>query len=313
MVQTLPFFAVAVVMSVVTVLVQGRAVAESAALPFSERLGNALVSWVAYVWSAAWPAGLAFFYPYRAPVGPWPALGAALALVAATGGALRVARTHPYVLVGWLWYVGTLVPVIGLVQAGDQAMADRFTYVPLIGLFAIVAWGAVDLAARWRLPPVAQRAAAGVAVAACAALSMRQAATWRASEPLFEHALAVTRDNYVAHNLLGYVRFGQRRLDEAGAHFAAAVAARPTMHEAHNNLGLVLANQGRFAEAIPHYRTSIALRPDWATAHFNLAIALTRTGAPDEARAEAARALALARAQGDGALAAQITQLFGVR
>jgi tetratricopeptide (TPR) repeat protein len=206
-----------------------------------------------------------------------------------------------------------LVPVIGLVQAGDQAMADRFTYLPLVGIFVIVAWGAVDLAARWRLPAWSLGIAAVAALAGCAGLTYRQAATWRASVPLFEHALAVTDGNYVAHNLLGFTLYADRRFGDAERHFAAAIAERPTMHEAHSNLGLALAAQGRFADAIPHYRDALRIRPEYATAEFNLAIALVATGARDEADRHAARALQLARQQGDGALAAQIAQWSGRR
>ena len=314
-VEKLPFVAVAVAVSVVTVAAQRHsgAVAETVALPLADRVGNALISYVAYLWMTMWPSGLAFFYPYRQSPSIWTPLGAAAVLIAATVAAVRVARTHPYVTVGWLWYLGMLVPVIGFVQVGDQAMADRYTYLPLLGPFVIVAWGAVDLADHWRLPTRGLAAAAAVVLATCGVLSIRQAATWRASVPLFEHALAVTADNYTAHDLLGYVLYADRRLDEAAVHFAAAVAARPTMYVAHNNLGLALASQGRFADAIPHYRDSLRLRPTYATAAFNLAIALDRTGERDAASREVERATALARQQGDAALMTQITQWLRVR
>jgi hypothetical protein len=314
-VEKLPFVAVAIAVSVVTLAAQthGGAVAETAVLPLAERVGNALVSYVAYLWMTIWPSGLAFFYPYRQAPSAWMPLGAAAVLIAVTAAAVRAARTHPYVTVGWLWYLGMLVPVIGFVQVGDQAMADRYTYLPLLGPFVIVAWGTVDLAVRWRVPTRGLAAAAAAVLVTCGLLSIRQAATWRASVPLFEHALAVTRDNYTAHDLLGYVLYADRRLDEAAAHFAAAVAARPTMYKAHSNLGLALASQGKFAEAIPHYREALRLRPDYATAVFNLAVAFDRTGASDAASREVERAVTLARQQGDAVLMAEITQWQRVR
>ena len=308
--EKLPFVVVAIAVSAMTFAAQsqGGAVAESAWLPLADRVANALVSYVAYLWMTIWPSGLAFFYPYRLSPSAWMPVSAAAALIAATAAAVWVVRTRPYVTVGWLWYLGMLVPVIGLVQIGDQSMADRYTYLPLVGPFVIVAWGAVDLADRWRLPARGLAAAATVALAACGVLSIRQAATWRASVPLFEHALAVTSGNYTAHDLLGYVLYANRRFGEAAVHFAAAVAARPTMYKAHNNLGLALASQGRFADAIPHYRDALSLQPDYATAVFNLAIALDRTGESDAGRRELERAIALARQQGDGVLMTQIAQ-----
>jgi tetratricopeptide (TPR) repeat protein len=307
-VEKLPFVAIAALASAVTLGVQrrGGAVAATNALDLGARLGNALVAYVAYLGNAAWPTGLSFFYPYPDHLPAWQPLGAAALLVTITAAAAMVVGRRPYVLVGWIWYLWMLLPVIGVVQVGDQARADRYTYLPLVGIFVIVAWGGAELGRRWRVGPGALAATAGAALLACGAATIVQARTWRTSAALFEHALAVDPRNPVAHNLLGFIDYGTGRFDAAAAHFAAAVAARPTMHEAHSNLGLALAVQGRPAEAIPHYQAALRLRPDYATAEFNLAIAFAETGQTAAAQASAARALALAERSGDTDLAARI-------
>jgi tetratricopeptide (TPR) repeat protein len=307
-VEKLPFVALAALASLVTVTVQrgGGAVAATGALGLGARVSNALVAYVAYLVDTVWPAGLSFFYPYPTHLPAWQPLVAALLLLGITAAAVAAWRSYPYLLVGWLWYVGTLVPVIGLVQVGDQARADRYTYLPLVGIFVAVAWGAVALAERWRISWRALAGAAAAVLLACGVLTAAQARTWRTSAALFEHALAVDPANPVAHNLLGFMEYGARRYEPAARHFAAAIAARPTMHEAHSNLGLALAVQGRAAEAIAHYEHALRLRPDYTTAQFNLAIALAQTGNTAAAQASAARALALAERAGDRDLAGRI-------
>jgi hypothetical protein len=308
-----PFVAVAVVVSGITLVAQHDAIASTETLPLGMRPPNVVLSYVAYLRSTLWPKGLAYFYPYREQTGLWLPLAAGLLLLVITIGAVRTARTVPYVTVGWLWYLGTLVPVIGIVQAGVQAMADRFTYVPLIGIFVIVVWGAVDLATRWRVPPAVPRALAAVALVASGVLSHRQAATWRNDRALLQHALAVTDGNYVALNMLGAAFDRDGRWEEARRYFEAAVAVRPRFHEAHFNLGLVLASMGLPAEAIPRFRAVLALRPDDAAAEFNLAMMLDETGARDEASRRATHALDLARAQKDQEVVDEITAWLAER
>jgi tetratricopeptide (TPR) repeat protein len=306
--EKVPFVALVVAASAVTLWAQerGGAVAAAGGLDAGTRVANALVSYVAYLFQAVWPARLSFFYPYPAHLPWWQPAGAAMALAVVTAAAAALRHGAPYLLVGWLWYLGMLVPVIGLVQVGDQARADRYTYLPLTGVFVMAAWGGAALAARWRIDRRLVATVTAVVLAAYAAAAAVQMRTWRTSRTLFEHALAIDPANPVAHNLLGFLEYGARRYDRAARHFAAAVAARPTMHEAHSNLGLSLAVQGRPAGAIPHYERALALRPDYATATFNLAIAQAATGQAALADATAARALALAARQGDAALAGQI-------
>jgi tetratricopeptide (TPR) repeat protein len=328
-VEKLPFFALAAASSVVTFIVQqrGGAVGGLGALGWDLRGENALLSYVRYLGKCVWPSGLSAFYPYP------PKTSAALAVLALAGLAgltilaARAWRRHPYLLVGWLWFVIMLLPVIGLVQVGDQAMADRYTYLPLIGLFIAAAWGAQALAARWRVPRTARAFVAAAIVMGCAMMARTQVSTWAANESLWGHALAVTPDNYRAHvgladaamdagrpadavvqyqaaarlvpraaavqNSLGLALTAAGRLDDAAAAYAAAVALDPGFADAHDNLGAMLARLGRLDEAIAHYRVAIRIDPSLALAHNNLGLALATRGQVDEGIGECLSALSL--------------------
>jgi protein O-mannosyl-transferase len=279
------------------------------------RLANALVSYIAYLGDMLWPTRLAAFYPYRS-VPAWQSVASMVVLVGVTAAVIRAARRYPYVFVGWLWYLGTLLPVIGLIQAGEQARADRFTYVPLIGIFIILAWGIPELVVGrsgcYVLPAVAS-----VVIVACAVISMNQVQCWRNSHTLWTHAVAVTTGNYQAHRKLGdaFADEGkldaaiaeynealrirplldaahynlanalarQGKLDQAIARYLEAVHVNPGSAEAHNGLGAVLADQGKLNEAIPHYSEALRINPDLAPAHNNLGTALADQGNIDEA------------------------------
>ena len=209
-----------------------------------------------------------------------------------SAGVLAWRRRHPYLLVGWLWYLGMLVPVIGLVQVGSQAMADRYSYLTQIGLYLAVAWGAAHLARASSSGDGLRRhgvSRAGRAVRVC----RRQVSFWKDSEALWAHALASTSRNYEAHN--GLARALARR-GEAGAaiaHYEQALAIRPDYVEAHNNLGNALAGRGEVEAAIAHYRMVLSIRPDHAEAHNNLALALAGQGKAEAAIAHYEKALAL--------------------
>ncbi|MBZ5638125.1 MAG: tetratricopeptide repeat protein [Acidobacteriia bacterium] len=333
--EKVPLLALSAVSAAVTLAVQAAspAVGSIQEFPLGARVGNALVAYAAYLGKAIWPTGLAVFYPHP---GPSLALAkpaaAALLLAAVTALALAFRRTRPYLLAGWLWYLVTLVPVIGLVQVGEQAMADRYTYVPLIGPFIAIAWGVPD-AARALLAAIRRGGAkgtetgrplrwalltgAGAVLLVLALLTRAQAATWKNSLTLFEHALAVTRGNHLAHLDLGAALAREGRSDEALAHYTEAVRLKPDDATAqydlgaalaarggdakamehyakalaldpgyaapHNNLGILLAKQGRIDEAARHYAEAVRLRPDFAEAHFNLAVALHALGRDEEA------------------------------
>ncbi|HEY3120909.1 MAG TPA: tetratricopeptide repeat protein [Vicinamibacteria bacterium] len=293
--EKLPLLGLAAASSFVTFVVQRQAGAVKAldALPLDRRLVNAVISYVAYIGQTLWPARLAAIYPYPASFPAWAVTAAVVVLVAVTVLAVRMARRYPYLPVGWLWYLGTLVPVIGLVQVGSQPMADRYTYIPLVGLFVVVAWGLPDLLDRWPHWKRALGAAAALALLGCTIVARRQVEQWRNSVELWEHALAVTRENYRAQNNLGHALAKQGRTGEAIPHYAEAVRIKPDFAEAHNDLGAALADQGRMGEAIDHYSEAVRLLPDYVEARNNLAVALTAEGRYDEAVRHFSEALRL--------------------
>ncbi len=278
--EKLPLFALAIASSVITFVVQQQAgaVKQLVALPIGRRIANALVAYVTDIGKALWPGGLAAIYPYPESIAGWQVAVALVLLAAITALAIRARQRYPYVFVGWLWYLVTLVPVIGLIQVGSQPIADRYTYVPLIGLFIIVAWGVPDLLARWPWRINVLRAAAVLAIVACAVTARAQVRHWRNSVALWEHALAVTTANYRAQGNLGHALAAEGRLDEAVRHYSEAVRIHPGYAEAHNNLGLALATQGKIDDAIPHYAEAIRLLPDYFEAHSNLGAALAGRG-----------------------------------
>ncbi len=325
-----PLFALAAGSAVVTYIVQrgGGAVESMARLPISERLANSMASYAGYLFETLSPTALAVFYPYPAN-GPTAALvlvSTAL-VVLTTVLAIASRKRAPYLAVGWLWYLVTLVPVIGWVQVGAQAMADRYTYVPSIGLFVAFAWGLGELAV-WRpsLRPVIV-AVAAVSLIALAAQTRRQVAYWSNRTTLFSHALAVTRDNWLAHNNLAAALTDAGRYDEAILHLRAALAIRPSYSDAHANLGTALgrgghaaealeqfdlalstgpdnaklennwagalASLGRTADALEHLERAVRLDPDNVEAQFNLARALAAAGRPAEAAAHFEQVLRL--------------------
>jgi tetratricopeptide (TPR) repeat protein len=279
----------------VTFFVQraGGAVAGLDAFPFSLRVGNALVSYVAYIEKMLLPTRLAAFYPYPESLSPAWVLGAIVILIGVSVAVIRARRRYPYLLVGWLWYLGTLVPVIGLVQVGNQAMADRYTYVPLIGLLIMVAWGIPDVLAQWRYRSIALPAAAGLVIVACAITARGQVSYWRNSTTLFTHALDVTRDNHIAQNNLGRALAGDGKVAEAIAHYNEALRIKPQFATAHTNLGAALMKQGKVDEAIAHFKEGLRLKPEFAEAQSDLGAALARKGRIEEAIAQYTEAVRL--------------------
>jgi tetratricopeptide (TPR) repeat protein len=283
-VEKLPLFAMSVLASIVTYRVQSgaRAVASLDHQPLDDRVANALVSYVVYLWKTIWPTRLAMFYPQVA----WSAVavaGAAALLLAVTGIAVRQQRRRPYLLVGWLWFLGTLVPVIGLVRAGDQAMADRFTYIPSIGLAVAGAWCVGEIGRRGDRARWLATAAVILVLGAWSVLTRAQVETWRDSHALYRHAIAATMGNHMAHGNLGLLLLDEGRVDEAMNHFRAAVAGRPLAPKAHVNLGVGLATLGRRDEALAEYETALRLDPHLALVHYNLGIELAERGRLDEA------------------------------
>lgn len=291
--EKVPFFLLSAALSLLTLLVQSRggAVAPLAELPIGFRLANALRSYATYLRRLFWPHDLAVFYPYPNSFSMSQVLGATLLLLVLTVLALRFWRRKPYAVVGWLWYLGTLVPVIGLVHVGDQALADRYTYLPLIGVLIVLAWGATDLVARWRPARRALLFPVALILAGCLALTSRQIGYWRTSESLFARSVAVNPDNYMAHCNLGRAFEEQGRVSEAMAHLHAALRIMPSFPPAHNALGAILARQGKPDEALAHFATALRFAPDDADTHNNLGSLLEEQGQFEEAIAHFRAAL----------------------
>jgi tetratricopeptide (TPR) repeat protein len=294
-IEKLPLMLMSGIASAIAVIVQMRAAAvvSLAMSPVPDRIANALLSYVIYLLQILWPAGLAAFYPFDAPLPVWQVVGAAALLVSITGLALRYARAYPYLPVGWLWYVGTLVPVIGLVRAGLQARADRFTYVPSVGIFIIAAWGVPDLLAGWKYRQAACAILSVIVIAACTVLTTFQLEHWRDSISLFQHALSVTRDNEIARQGLAgaYLAAGQRdewrhqlaeikrvHLIAEAADYLRILRTNPASAEAHFKLGRVRATQGDMEGARAHYAEAIRADPNAAAAHNNLGALLIAAG-----------------------------------
>jgi tetratricopeptide (TPR) repeat protein len=285
-VEKVPFSALAALSAYVTYLVQKGGGAVTAALSLGQRLENAVVAVARYLGKFVVPADLAVLYPHP---GDWPraaVLGSAALVLAVTVAAWRGRRSRPWLTMGWLWFLGTLVPVIGLVQVGLQSMADRYTYLPILGVQAAVVYGLAEVWERWR-PGPATRFAAGAAAAAVlavlAAATWRQIGVWENSFTLFDRALAVTRNNYLAHNNRGIWLGDQGRSEEAAEDYRRSLAIRPDYPEANNNLGRLLVQQGRAVEAVPLLRRALAGKPDSADVRNNLANALSDAGQVDEA------------------------------
>jgi Flp pilus assembly protein TadD len=242
------------------------------------------VSYVTYLGQSVWPSGLAIFYPHPADGLPaWQVAGSAMLLALLSALALRWARTRPYLTVGWLWYLGTLVPVIGLVQVGLHAHADRYMYLPLVGLAIAVAWGAADLTSSRRGARQLFAVAGAAAVAGLAFAAWQQVKTWRDTVTLFERAIAVTEDNFLAHRSLADGLVQRRRFAEAEFHYREALRIEPDWPDTHKNFADALLQHGRFAEAETHYREALRMQPGWPDARLGWADLLAAQGRVGEA------------------------------
>jgi Flp pilus assembly protein TadD len=275
----------AAVIGVVTYRVQheaGSVVATETIKP-AARLANAAWSYLAYLGYAVWPSGLAAFYPHLESGLPAWRVAVAVVVLAGVTGALwwLRARAQPQ-LVGWLWYLGTLVPVIGLVQVGTQAMADRYMYVPLIGIFVALAWAGDALVRRGTLPREVAMGLAAAAVAVLGLVTVRQIGVWHDSVALFSHTVRVEPRAWVAHYNLGNAYESMGRHEDAVAEFRETIRLRPEFARAHNNLGNSLDALNRGAEAIPSYERAIQLKPDLVEAYNNLGIAYAQQGRQEQ-------------------------------
>ena len=281
--EKLPFLALSVASCIVTYLAQQKGGAVSKVLSLWERVANALVSYERYLGKMFWPEHLSVLYPHP---GDWPlwrvGFCAGLVLLVSVAVVLQGKR-RPYLLMGWLWFLGTLVPAIGLVQVGIQSMADRYSYVPLIGPFIMLAWGVAEL-----VPPRPWRgralgAAAGLSLGACALLTTRQVGYWHDSEALFTHAVQVTERNYLAYNNLGFYLSGKGDVDGAILNYRKSLAINPNYVDALNNLGYAYAGRKEYQQALPFYERALQIQPTHPEVNNNLGNALSELGHLDEA------------------------------
>jgi protein O-mannosyl-transferase len=288
LVEKTPFFLLSAISCVVTFIVQkqGGAVQPLAHLALLPRIENALVAYERYLSKMIWPAGLATPYPGAEH---WSFAGVVFALALLAGltlGAAWLSRKYRFVATGWLWFLGTLVPVIGLVQVGEQLMADRYTYLSSIGLFIILVWGASVACDRWQLPKVLCAGVAGLMLLSCVVQTRHQLGYWRDSEVLFHHTLAVTRKNWAACYNLGWYLDDQGRLDEALGYYRQSVEIEPRNPDPLNNIGVALVAKKQYAEAIPYFEAALKAQPNFFEAHNNIGKALEELQRFDEAIAE---------------------------
>ena len=284
MIEKIPLLLLVVAFCVATFLAERDAVGDIQGLSLPLRIANALVSYVAYLRQFFCPLGLAVFYPHPGVSLPaWKPLVVLLLLVVISLAILARRQRNPYLLVGWLWFVGMLVPVSGLVQIGLHAKADRYMYLPLIGLAIALAWGAKDALRSSR-----SRATLGAVLSASVLMVLmtggwQQTRYWRDSEALWRRDLDCTPENVVAHNNLALALMDHGRFDEAILHFQKALEINPTDGRAHNNLGTAFAQCGDLNRAMVHFRKAVESDPQYAEAHFNLGQALAKKGRLDEA------------------------------
>jgi len=288
--EKLPMFALSAVSLGITYIGTRRLapINTGAGIPFASRVANALVSCVRYVELAFWPHDLAILYPYRHSMAPWKPIAAACLLAAITGSAIGFGRQRRYLAVGWLWFVIGLVPAIGLVQVGRQAMADRFTYIPLIGLTVAVVWSCADLLGEHRRPAAAL---AGAAVLACGVACWRHVAVWHDSITVFTDALRVTQNNASPQHFLAMALETRGRFDEALPHHAEAVRIEPSYFLAQYDYGLALERRGNAPDAAAHFAQAVRYFPNYHVAHYHLGLMLARLGQPGDAAKEWRRAL----------------------
>lgn len=307
--EKIPLFVLSAISSFITFIVQqhGGAVASIKSLSLKARIANAIVSYASYLGNMIWPLKLTMLYPIREwHIGQVVISGALIVLLTAL--AVRTWRRHPYIAVGWFWYLGTLVPVIGLVQVGPQRMADRYTYIPLIGVFIIIAWGLSDISKKWRYQKVVLSIFSGAVLLFLMVCTWVQVGYWQNGIALFKHTIRLTQNNTIAVCALGEALDRHGKYDDAVRHYLKALKMNPNYAEAHydlgvtlerqgnsdaavrhylealrikpgdarvhNNIGVIRANQGKFNAAVDHYQKALQIRPDYAVAYYNLGIIL---------------------------------------
>src|SRR5206468_311059 len=300
--EKLPLFALVAASAVVTSVAQshGGGVRTFTEFPIALRLSNALVSYAKYLLLAFWPNDLAVYYPYTGTDIPaWQIIGAALLLIAITAFCFFQRKIRPYLIVGWLWFLGTLVPVIGLVQVGGQTMADRYFYIPSIGLFIAIVFGLANIAERRRVAPWLSAAIANVVLLVLATLTNAQIHRWSDSFTLFKHALTVVPPSVAVEDSLGLAMHKNGQLDEAAAHFERALQIKPDDYTSLLSMGVIRFYQDRVPEAMEYAQAAIRSQGDSPKAHNLLGMALAKQNRNEAALDEVRRASELAPKDAD--------------
>jgi len=278
--EKIPLFILCAASSVTTYFVQNStgAVNSLSAIPFHNRIANVLVSYAAYIGKMLWPHNLAVLYPYPKSIAFWKIAGAGIFLTMISTLVIRMIRSKPYLAVGWFWYLGTLVPVIGIIQVGVQAMADRYTYVPLIGIFIMITWGISDWVSSWRYKKIGLFTASVSVLAILMVTSWLQVKYWSNSAVLFKHTIDVTGENSTAQLNLGEALAEENKVDSAVKHYYEALRIKPDRVAPHLNLGVTFREQGKLDLAMDHFLTVLKLKSDCADAHYELGYTLERKG-----------------------------------
>ena len=279
-VEKIPLFIFSTVSCIITFYAQraGGSIASTDLFPLHIRVINALNSYIGYIGKMFWPSKLSIIYPYNKIFLSWQIWASCLLMVSISLLAIKYYKSRPWFLVGWLWYLGTLVPVIGLVQVGSQALADRYTYVPLIGLFIIIAWGLHELSQRWRYKELCFVIILLAISGTLMVVSRQQVRYWKNGVTLFKHAINVTENNSYAQNILGHGLLMEGKIIDAIKHLKRSSEANPRYSKVHNNLGVALAQQGDTEGAINCFQNALQINPNYADAHNNLGVALRGKG-----------------------------------
>jgi len=293
--EKIPFFAGSFFSAAITIYAQhkGGAIKTLEEITFGLRFENAIIAYVKYLHKTLWPNNLAVLYPFSSLIPLSQVICSLLVLFLISAAIVCYRRRHPYLAVGWFWFLITLVPVIGLVQVGSQSMADRYTYIPLIGLFIMAAWGVPALAKGLRHRRRILMLLAGAVISASVALTWQQLGYWRDNVSLYRHSLQVTSGNYIAHYNLGIILEEKGDLDAAIKEYRDTLAINPNIFEAHNNLGLSFAKKGDLDAAIKEYREALAIKPNYFVARSNLGVSLATKGDLDSAIKEFREALTI--------------------
>ncbi|MGB7570046.1 MAG: tetratricopeptide repeat protein [Chitinivibrionales bacterium] len=308
--EKLPLFVLSIASATITIISQREAIAGFNRFNIMTRVSNAVVSYCIYIRQAIWPEELAVFYPYPQHLFPVKTVACALLLIAITAAVVRIgSRRKKYLVMGWFWFLLTLAPVIGIMQIGSQAHADRYTYIPFIGIFIIISWGLETIVDRLETnKKLIAKIVVVALILAMIGITREQVGYWKNGFTLFSHAIAVTKNNYVAYNNLGTFLNRTGQTSDAMAYYQKALSINPAYGDAHYNLAIILRHLGRMDEAIAHYRKALEINPNRLETINNLAVAYLLNNQVTDAMPLLQKALSLAKTAGDEAKIRELTE-----